>query len=224
MTRYYDEQLAGERLRQCYKLAPPRVQRYLESEILHALSRFRPQDRVLELGCGYGRVALRLGGEGREIVGIDVAEESLVLARELAGDRTDCEFLRMDALAMDFEDAAFDAVFCVQNGICAFGVSQVELIEEALRVTRPDGRVILSTYSDAFWPHRLEWFEAQASAGLVGSIDREATRRGLIVCEDGFRSGTLSARQLADLCSSAGVSGEITEVDGSSLFCEIHKR
>ena len=44
--------------------------------------------------------------------------------------------------------------------------------------------------SERFRPQRLGWFEAQASAGLVGAIDYERTGSGTIVCKGGFQAGT----------------------------------
>ena len=220
---YYTARLSGDRLQRCYELAPPRVQRYLESEILHVLERIEPDDAVLELGCGYGRVTVRLAERARSVVGIDVAEESLSLARTLAGPDARCEFVLMDALHMTFCDGSFDVVACIQNGICAFGVTRDELLREALRVTRPGGHLIFSTYSDAFWEDRLSWFELQSSEGLLGRIDRRATRDGVIVCEDGFRSRAATRRELEELCGELGLTADITEVDGSSLFCETTK-
>ena len=221
LTGYYDRRLAGPRLRQCYELASPRVRRYLEAEIEHVSGRLSPDDDVLELGCGYGRVALRLADKARRVVGIDTAEESLRLARILAGDRRNCRFLRMDALETSFPDGTFDAVVCVQNGICAFGVSPVELLREALRVTKPGGQLLFSSYSDRFWDERLAWFEAQVSAGLLGPIARGETGNGVIVCEDGFRAGTMSAAGFTTVCAALALRGDIVEVDGSSLFCQV---
>jgi 2-polyprenyl-6-hydroxyphenyl methylase/3-demethylubiquinone-9 3-methyltransferase len=129
----------------------------------------------------------------------------------------------MDALEIHFQDCQFDAVVCVQNGICAFGVDQVSLLREALRVTRGGGIVLFSTYSDRFWSDRLAWFESQASEGLVGAIDRSASGNGTIVCQDGFRAGRLTPDDFLSLCGQIGVKPEITEVDGSSVFCEIIK-
>ena len=223
MTNYYSEQLSGDRLQRCYELAPPRVQQYLESEIRHLRGRIGPEDAVLELGCGYGRVAIRLAERARSIVGVDVAEESLALARTLAGPDARCEFVLMDALHMSFPDDSFDVVACIQNGICAFGVPQSELLREALRVVRPEGRLIFSTYSEAFWEDRLSWFELQSSERLLGPIDHRATGNGVVVCSDGFRSGTATRSELEELCGELGLTASITEVDGSSLFCEASK-
>lgn len=221
MTSYYAERLAGHRLKRCYDLAPPRVRRYLDAEIRHAGSRLKATDTVLELGCGYGRIAFRLAGVARRVVGIDTAEESLELARELAGAGSGCEFRNRDALRSGFDDGEFDAVVCLQNGICAFGVDAESLLREALRVTRPGGIALFSTYSDRFWKHRLAWFRAQAAEGLVGEIDEHASGDGTIVCRDGFRAGRLTPRDWRDLCGRIGVVPEITEVDRSSVFCEM---
>ncbi|MGV8039235.1 MAG: class I SAM-dependent methyltransferase [Thermoanaerobaculaceae bacterium] len=221
MTGYYAQKLAAQRLERCYEVAPPRVRQYLEAEIEHLQDRLRPTDTVLELGCGYGRIAFRLAERARRVVGIDVALASVALAAERAGPASACRFLPMDAVALGFRDGSFDAVVCAQNGICAFRVDQRALLAEALRVTRPGGRVLVSTYADSFWPHRLAWFEAQAAEGLVGPIDRERTRDGVIACTDGFRSSRLSANELRALAADLAVTAEITEVDGSSTFAEI---
>ncbi len=223
MSGYYTERLSGRRLQRCYEIASPRMERYLEAEILHVLGRLEPADEVLELGCGYGRIAFRLAAVARRVVGIDTAEESLDLARRLAPPGTSCEFLRMDAIDLRLPDGAFDAVLCLQNGICAFGVDQEILLREALRVTRDGGTVLLSSYSEGIWPERLAWFESQAAEGLVGAVDHEASGNGVIVCEDGFRAGRMAAADFGSLCSRTGVEGTITEVDGSCLVCEIIK-
>jgi SAM-dependent methyltransferase len=214
---YYAGNLSGERLRQCYELASPRVRQYLDAEIAFVLDRLRSTDAALELGCGYGRVTFELGKRARSVVGIDTAEESLELARRLGEAHARCVFLEMDAAALTFGGDEFDLVACVQNGVCAFGVDPGQLIREAVRVTRPGGRVFFSTYSESFWPERLEWFEAQSSAGLLGEIDCDGT----IVCKDGFRSGMLTAAQLHSLGAAAGIDPRITEVDGSSVFLEL---
>jgi 2-polyprenyl-6-hydroxyphenyl methylase/3-demethylubiquinone-9 3-methyltransferase len=223
VSSYYAEKLSGERLQRCYEVAPARVRRYLEAEIIHVLRRLRQTGAVLELGCGYGRIARRLAGAATRVVGVDIATESVELARRLWRSTDRCEFLPMDAIDLRFPDDSFDAVVCLQNGICAFGVDQVRLLEEALRVTREGGIVLLSSYSDRFWPHRLAWFEAQAAEGLVGRIDRMASQDGVIVCEDGFRSGRLTPDEFRSLCSTIGVKAQVCEVDGSSVFCEIAK-
>ncbi len=217
---YYAEKLSGERLRCCYEIAPARVKQYLQAEIDHVLSRLQPDDAVLEMGCGYGRVACELLKKASRVVGIDTAVESLDLGRQLAGPGWPCEFLGMDATAMSFPDNLFDVVLCVQNGICAFGVDKALLVQEAVRVCRSGGRILFSSYAEQFWPHRLAWFELQAAYGLLGDIDYDSTGNGVIVCKDGFRAGFMRPEDFQVLWLQLGLTPDIREVDDSATFCE----
>jgi ubiquinone/menaquinone biosynthesis C-methylase UbiE len=220
---YYSEKLAGQRLKRCYDIASPRVKRYLRAEIDHVLSGVSDKDTVLELGCGYGRVTCEMAAAAKRAVGIDTAMESLQLAVALMSKKDACDFLMMDAVRMAFPDNIFDVTACVQNGICAFGVDPQALLREAVRVTRPGGRVLFSSYSRKFWDHRLRWFERQSEEGLLGAIDYRRTGDGVIVCRDGFRAGLMGEEELRSLCGKIGLQPLVTEVDMSSIFFELTK-
>lgn len=215
---YYSTRLAADRLRRCYELAPPRVRQYLAAEIGFVLEYLAPGATVLELGCGYGRVLEPLRARGRMAIGVDIALPSLAAARRW-GAVSPPPLAAMTALCLGFPDRAFDLVACIQNGISAFGVDRLALLEEALRVTRRGGIALFSTYSERFWEWRLQWFRLQAEAGLVGEIDEGATGNGVIVCRDGFRATTVTPAEWRQLAERLGISAELVEVDGSSLFC-----
>lgn len=221
MDRYYKEKLAARRLQRCYEVAPPRVRQYLRAEIEYVLSRIRPLDIVLELGCGYGRVMAALAPYAKWVVGIDSAWDSLALGVEYLQSLPNCRLIQMDAVATAFRDGAFDAILCIQNGLSAFKVSQSQLVKESVRITKPGGTALFSSYAEKFWPHRLEWFRLQAAEGLLGEIDEEATGNGVIVCKDGFRATTIGPDDFASLMSDLDLNYRIAEVDESSLFCEI---
>lgn len=223
-NNYYTQKLSAERLRLCYEIAPPRVKRYLQAEIDFVLDRVKPTDRVLELGCGYGRVLQKLIPVAKTVVGIDTSYASLKAAREAIVGCVPCHLLAMDATELGFPDRLFDMVACIQNGISAFKVDQRTLIREAMRVTRSGGMALFSSYSERFWKDRLEWFQIQADHGLIGEIDYTATGDGVIVCKDGFKATTVGPDEFISLASVFGAVPKITEVDGSSIFCEIVAR
>ena len=127
----------------------------------------------------------------------------------------------MNAVQLSFPNNAFDVVVCIQNGISAFHVNQKELIHESLRVTKSNGIVLFSSYSEKFWNDRLKWFQLQSDAGLLGEIDYEKTINGNIVCKDGFTATTVGKDQFKTLTSDIdNVIVNIEEVDDSSLFCQ----
>lgn len=221
MGGYYEQKLASERLRRCYELAPPRVRQYLEAEIHHVLDHLPPGCHVLELGCGYGRVLAALVPAAALTVGVDSSRASLAAARRDLATHPNLRLLAMDAAALGFRDGAFDVVVAIQNGISAFHGDPATLVREACRVARPGGTVLFSSYADAFWEHRLDWFRRQAAAGLVGPIDEARTGNGVITCTDGFTATTFGPADFLKLTADLPATVRIVEVDGSSLFCEL---
>lgn len=221
MSSYYKDKLSAKRLKQCYEIAPLRVQQYLDAEVNHVLQKIHPGDKVLELGCGYARILGRLAQKAGLVIGIDISLSNLLMAREMYGDITNCILLNMNAVQLAFGDRVFNRVICIQNGISAFHVNHKDLIRESIRVTKPGGTVLFSSYSDKFWDVRLEWFHLQSDAGLLGKIDSEKTGNGVIVCKDGFRGTAVRPHQFLSLTAEFNVDTKIVEVDESSLFCEI---
>jgi ubiquinone/menaquinone biosynthesis C-methylase UbiE len=222
MTGYYDKTLSAEKLKKCYELATPRIRRYLDVELNHVLEKIHPGGLVLELGCGYGRVLPALGIRAAHVFGIDTSFSSLLLAQDTIGANANCSLALMNAVQLGFRGNVFDAVVCIQNGISAFHVDQRSLLRECVRVAKSGGVVLVSSYAEKFWNDRLEWFQLQAAEGLVGEIDYEQTRDGVIVCKDGFTATTVSPEQFKTLTSDiANIDVSFNEVDNSSLFCEI---
>lgn len=158
MPSYYSENLAAERLELCYELAPPSVKSYLAAEIEHVCQRAHSSERVLELGCGYGRVLRELMHTGASVVGIDTSLQSLSMAQAYLDGEDHASLILMDAVRLGFPSGVFDVVCCIQNGISAFHVDQRELLSEAVRVSKPGGRVLFSSYAVEFWKDRYLCF------------------------------------------------------------------
>lgn len=221
MKGYYEQKLSAGRLKKVYEIARPRVQQYFAAELSHVLEKIKPGDKVLDLGCGYGRIMPELAQKAGSVIGIDNSEPSLMLAQETIAGISNCLLATMNAVQMGFMKHTFDVVICIQNGISAFHVDQKEFIKESIRVTKPGGIALFSSYSEKFWDQRLEWFQMQADAGLLGEIDYEKTGSGVIICKDGFKATTVTPDRFLALTSDLGVEVDIVEVDESSLFCEI---
>lgn len=224
MEDYYTKKLSAERLARCYEIATPAVVRYLEHEIGYVLDRVGEHDLVLELGCGYGRAMKPLCGKARFVVGVDTAPQNIEYGRTFLKEHGNSRLLLSNAAEPAFPEGLFDVVVCIQNGICAFHEDKEILIREAVRVTRNGGRVLFSSYSREFWKERLEWFYMQAEEGLLGRIDEERTGNGVIVCTDGFEVTTETPEGFSALATGLGLDYRITEVGGSSVFCDITVR
>lgn len=218
---YYKEKLAADNLRRCYEIAPKRVKQYLEAEINYVLSKMDERFVVVELGCGYGRVLARLAERARFSVGIDTSYSSLSLCKETMQNFSNWALVNMNAVQTGLRGHSFDLVVCIQNGISAFHVDQHELIRESIRIAKTGGTILFSSYTDEFWHERLKWFLIQSNAGLLGTIDIQKTKDGIIVTKDGFTARTVRRRDFEVLVRGFDVDVYFTEIDDSSIFCEI---
>ena len=223
MGSYYADRLFGAKLERVYGLAPPRIRQYLDAETRYVIEEVKGRNLVLELGCGYGRAMKEVAPYVTRIVGNDLSRDSLQLAATYLDRLRNCGLVRMDATRLGFPDGAFDAVFCIQNGVSAFGRDRRALVAEAARVTRAGGVILFSSYSPRIWTDRLEWFRAQSRTGLLGEIDESQTRDGVIVCKDGFRASTVGEDEFHVLFRAAGLTAAIHEIDASSVFARAVK-
>jgi len=221
---YYREWLSADRLLRCYEIAPERIRQYLDAEIEFVISNLDVAGLVFELGCGYGRVMRAVSKFVSWVVGNDISRESLEFARSYMEGCENYDVLLMDESQMGFRSCIFDVVFCVQNGISAFGVDKKRLIAETVRVTKDNGIILFSSYSLKIWEARLEWFRKQSQFGLIGEIDGQKTCDGTIVCKDGFRATTVSSDKFVELFGEFGLNASIIEVDESSIFCRVIKK
>jgi len=223
MNQYYAQKLSAKRLELCYELANQRIKQYLQSEINFTKSLLNPNDIILELGCGYGRIMAEIANQADTVIGIDNSVESLLYGQKYLKKNPNFYLVATDASKQCFNDNSFDKVLCLQNGLSAFHIDKKSLIKESLRVVKPGGLLLFSSYSYKIWDARLEWFEKQSDAGLLGKIDYEKTKDGIIVCEDGFSATTINESEFHNLMDGLDVEYNLVEIDKSSLFCKIIK-
>lgn len=117
-------------------------------------ARIAPGQRVLDVGCGTGVVAIAASRTGASVVGVDLTPELLERARAnatIAG--VEIEWHLGDVEQLPLKDAEFDVV------VSQFGhmfAPQPELaVREMLRVLRPGGTLAFSTWPPELYTGRM---------------------------------------------------------------------
>jgi SAM-dependent methyltransferase len=133
-----------------------------------------PADRVLEIGCGIGRITRVLASRAREVVALDVSDEMLKLAREYNPDLDGVRWVAGDGFSLaGLEDGSFDA--CVSLVVLQhIPDPQITLgyVREVGRVLRPGGWAALQVSNDpaAHRPRTTPrlWLKARLGIGPKG--------------------------------------------------------
>lgn len=103
------------------------------------------QERVLDLGCGTGNVALAAAQAGARVIGVDPALRLLAVARErLAAASLPGELVAGDASHVPVGDAEVDVV--LSNFALIFDADANAAVAECRRVLRPGGRLAFTTW------------------------------------------------------------------------------
>jgi SAM-dependent methyltransferase len=112
-----------------------------QTELVWRLLGLHAGEEVLDVACGYGRIANRLAARGATVTGLDADPLFLAKARE-AG--SSARFVEGDMRRLPFGDASFEAALL---WFTSFGYFDDDgnraVLHELRRVLRPGGRAVL---------------------------------------------------------------------------------
>lgn len=108
-----------------------------------------PGSRVLDAGCGYGRVADTLSKEyGYDVIGIDLVQHRLREARRYTqanGTSGNVDLVRGNYCALPLKDSSFSGIYTMETLVHADPLE--DALSEFKRVLEPGGRLVLFEYS-----------------------------------------------------------------------------
>lgn len=128
--------------------------------------------RVLDVGGGDGRLSRHVAPLAREVVVSDVAPTMVKEAAEnLAGTGNVSTHLSNGYTLQPLANASFDLVFA-QGVLPYLDINQgLALLDEMRRVTKPDGRIVVNTFTI----DRPEWAAAQLEGVRMSAARRRFT-------------------------------------------------
>ncbi len=126
---------------------------------LHNWEKIQPQAMILDVACGTGEFERLLLEKNptQKIVGIDISEKMLDLARQKYDAFSNVEFQQASVHSLPFDSDYFDVVVCA-NSFHFFDQPQLAL-QEMKRVVKPNGKVIILDWNkDYFFCKICDWF------------------------------------------------------------------
>ena len=137
-----------------YSLGAPELLQAATAEVVQLLERLDvlgPERRVLDVGCGIGRIAQALAGKVAKITGIDIAPGMIQAARQRCAGLPDVTLLPTSGRDLSpFPAAAFDLVLAVDTMPYVYRAGAALVTDhfaEVARVLRPGGDFVILNLS-----------------------------------------------------------------------------
>jgi len=167
-----------------------------------------PGQRLLDVACGTGVVAITAARRGANVSGLDLTPVLLERARHNASVASvDIDFIEGDAEALPYPDGSFDVVLSQFGHI--FAPRPAVVAREMLRVLKQGGRIAFSTWPPEPFTGRMFAFiarhqpplppgaDAAAAPPLWGDPNVVRERLGAMVTNLDFARDTLVAPALS---------------------------
>ncbi|HKV24817.1 MAG TPA: methyltransferase domain-containing protein [Candidatus Acidoferrum sp.] len=128
-----------------------RIQRLVSAACLQG------NERVLDIATGPGYIAEAFAHAAREVIGVDLTEAMLAIARERTQARgiSNISFRAADAQNLPFENASFDVVVC--RLVLHHLQKPLDVLREMARVCRVNGSVIVEDLYASEIPERAAY-------------------------------------------------------------------
>ncbi len=107
----------------------------------------RPEEKILDIGCGEGIFTNELAKRGYDVTGIDISDHDLKVARKRAKQMNlKVEYIKMDAQKMNFRNNSFDKIYSIST--IEHIPDDQAVFNECFRVLKPDGALVISVPSE----------------------------------------------------------------------------
>jgi SAM-dependent methyltransferase len=130
-----------------------------------------PAARILDVGCGPGRHAIRLAAAGYAVTGIDVSQSFLdIAAADARAAGVPLSLFQVDARQMPFEDE-FDAVLSIcQGGFGLMGKDDSLVLRRMTEAVKSRGIVVVTAFSAYFAAREQQDAHLDADTGIVHEV------------------------------------------------------
>ena len=168
--------------------------------------------RVLDMGCGSGVQSFYLGEHAKEVIGLDLSEQLIAIAKKRCAQYDHVRFQVGDACRLPYQDKSFDFIVSYGDVVSHIVDRYEQAISEMARVARPGATVTFEV--DTKWNlgllyHPLELIDAIRAKG-VG----HATRTW-----EGMRFKTFTYKELKGLLEKYQL--EIISCSGHNIFSSL---
>jgi 2-polyprenyl-6-hydroxyphenyl methylase/3-demethylubiquinone-9 3-methyltransferase len=199
------------------KNSPPLFKDWFERENLYLRKIITKNSVVLDVGCGSGKNIKEIANIAQRVVGIDNDELFFKENEKTLLEFKNVEVFLEDAQKMHFKTNTFDYTICMGATFGNFGLNKAKILKEMKRVTKKDGKIIVSVYSEKALPVRLKVYKK------IGFLINKFSKDGTVIGEEGVISEQFSKEKLKNIFNEIDLDVKITKLGSIAYLCEASK-
>ncbi len=194
----------------------PEFENWTQKDIIEIRKFLNKDSVVLEIGCGWGRVIKALAPYCKKFIGIDNSEAETIEAKSFLKDIDNVKVFLEDGKETHFPDNYFDAIVISGNTFGNLGENKENVLQEMKRLLKPDGKILLSVYSEGAKARRLKAYKD------IG-MKIKTTESKKIIFEGGLISEEFSKEDIESLFEKYGLKVQFRDISSVALFCIVSK-
>ncbi|PIR03089.1 MAG: hypothetical protein COV60_02160 [Candidatus Magasanikbacteria bacterium CG11_big_fil_rev_8_21_14_0_20_43_7] len=138
------------------------TRQYIWKDIKPLLHFAKNGDRILDLGCGNGRLYQLFKDLSTSFTGVDISKGLIEIAQK---SYPECTFSIADMRSLPFEECTFNIVYAIASVHHLPPAGQLETLQEVARVLQPGGLLVMTN-----WNFLGRWTQKRIEKGryLVG--------------------------------------------------------
>ena len=170
--------------------------------------------RVLDVGCGEGRIVNLIIGQVEKIYGIDISKKSLNRVKGKYSKEKRINLFHENSTDTHFENNYFDWIVLGWNTLGNLGEDLVPTIKEMKRVLNPRGKIILSVFSEKVLPEYMKLLE-------INNLKIQRISNDRVILANGLISKRFSMTELKKIFNNQNLQVKITKIAKLFYWCEV---
>lgn len=185
---------------------PPALLKEFFQKDIEYIQKMKKQEKVLEVGCGFGRLLRELSKKSEKVVGIDFSDLQLDQAKINLADCKKVSLVKMKAENLGFQNDFFNTTICMNSSLGNMPGIEEKVLEEMVRVTKPKGTIVIRVFADSEEVKKAQFQNYQRLGMTNIKDDGRAVRT-----DEGFYSRRFKKEELINMFKTLGLEYKITK-------------
>lgn len=154
----------------------------IERDIINRLVQPSSNKRLIDLGCGFGRLSETYLYKYKKVILFDYSKKNLLQAAEKISNNEKVSFIQGDVYNLPFKDNSFDTVFMIR--LFHHLEDPTRVISEVRRILRGEGNFLFTFYNKYDLRTRCKSFLRLSSPGISRVQHENVSKDGLLYVSD----------------------------------------